>query len=123
MKPPRPPSSAGNAAASIGGISSGLDSEAIIKHPDLVRRYLGAFGPAPARDIASWMGLNVTQMRHVLDAMELRTLSGGDGKPLLDLGQRHAQGAQPGQRIEGFHADHLRMRPHATGGTATGRKC
>ena len=51
----------------------------------LVRRYLGAFGPAPARDIASWMGLNVTQMRHVLDGLGLRTLRDADGKPLLDL--------------------------------------
>jgi hypothetical protein len=51
----------------------------------LVRRYLGAFGPAPARDIASWMGLNIGQMRHVVDGMELRTLRDADGKALLDL--------------------------------------
>ena len=51
----------------------------------LVRRYLGAFGPAPVRDIASWMGLNVTQMRHVLEGLELRTLRDAGGKPLLDL--------------------------------------
>lgn len=51
----------------------------------LVRRYLGAFGPAPARDIASWMGLKVGQMRHVVDGMELRTLRDADGKALLDL--------------------------------------
>ncbi len=51
----------------------------------LVRRYLGAFGPAPVRDIASWMGLNVTQMRNVLDGLELRTLRDDAGKPLLDL--------------------------------------
>jgi len=51
----------------------------------LIRRYLGAFGPAPLRDIASWMGLNVGQMRHVADRLELRPLRDGDGKPLLDL--------------------------------------
>ena len=51
----------------------------------LVRRYLGAFGPAPPRDIASWMGFKLGQMRHVLDRMELRTLRGPDGKPLLEL--------------------------------------
>ncbi len=51
----------------------------------LVRRYLGAFGPAAPRDIAGWMGLSVGQLRHVLDGMELRTLRDGDGKPLLDL--------------------------------------
>lgn len=51
----------------------------------LVRRYLGAFGPAAPRDIAGWMGLNVGQLRQVLDAMELRPLRDGEGKPLLDL--------------------------------------
>jgi hypothetical protein len=51
----------------------------------LVRRYLGAFGPAPPRDIASWMGLTVGQFRHVLDDMELATLHDDQGRALLDL--------------------------------------
>jgi hypothetical protein len=51
----------------------------------LVRRYLGAFGPAAPRDIASWMGVTVAQMRHVVDRMELDTLRDEDGRPLLDL--------------------------------------
>ena len=51
----------------------------------LIRRYLGAFGPAPLKDIAGWMGMTVAQMRHIADGMELRTLSDDAGKPLLDL--------------------------------------
>ena len=51
----------------------------------LIRRYLGAFGPAPLKDIAGWMGLNVGQMRHVADAMELRGFRDEAGKPLVDL--------------------------------------
>lgn len=51
----------------------------------LVRRYLGAFGPAPARDIASWMGLNVGQMRSVTDRMDLVAYRSDDGKGLVDL--------------------------------------
>jgi hypothetical protein len=51
----------------------------------LIRRYLGGFGPAPLRDIASWMGVKVGQMREVADRMELRTLRDEAGKPLLDL--------------------------------------
>ena len=51
----------------------------------LIRRYLGAFGPAPIKDIASWMGMNAGQMRHVADRMELRTLRGEAGTVLLDL--------------------------------------
>jgi hypothetical protein len=51
----------------------------------LVRRYLGAFGPAPLRDIASWMGMNVGQMRHAADRLELRTLRDEAGAVLLDL--------------------------------------
>jgi hypothetical protein len=51
----------------------------------LIRRYLGAFGPAALKDIASWMGLNVGQIRHVADAMELRGFRDEAGKPLVDL--------------------------------------
>ena len=51
----------------------------------LVRRYLGAFGPAPIRDIASWMGLKVGQMKHVVERMELAAHRDEGGKPLLDL--------------------------------------
>ena len=51
----------------------------------LIRRYLGAFGPAALKDVASWMGFNVGQMRHVADAMELRTFRDEGGKPLVDL--------------------------------------
>jgi hypothetical protein len=51
----------------------------------LVRRYLGAFGPAPTRDIASWMGLNVGQLKPTVERMELVTHRDESGKPLLDL--------------------------------------
>jgi winged helix DNA-binding protein len=51
----------------------------------LIRRYLGAFGPAPLKDVASWMGMKVGQMRHVADGMELRTVRDEGGAVLLDL--------------------------------------
>ena len=51
----------------------------------LIRRYLGAFGPASLKDIASWMGMTVGQMRHIADGMDLRNLRDEVGKPLLDL--------------------------------------
>lgn len=51
----------------------------------LIRRYLGAFGPAPLKDIANWMGVNVGQMRHVAERMDLRQMRDAAGKPLVDL--------------------------------------
>jgi len=60
-----------------------VDEDAGIEH--LVRRYLGAFGPAPLRDIASWMGLNVVQLRHVTDRLRLRPHRSEDGQDLVDL--------------------------------------
>ena len=51
----------------------------------LIGRYLGAFGPAPIADIANWMGLNVGQMRHVAEGMELRHYRAERGRTLLDL--------------------------------------
>jgi hypothetical protein len=60
-----------------------VTEEAGIAH--LVRRYLGGFGPAPLRDIASWMGVKVGDVRPVVDGMELRTYRDEDGGDLLDL--------------------------------------
>ena len=51
----------------------------------LVRRYLGAFGPAPLKDVASWMGMTAGQIRHVADGIELRVLRDDGGRTLLDL--------------------------------------
>jgi hypothetical protein len=51
----------------------------------LVRRYLGAFGPAALKDIAGWMGLTVGQIRHVADRMDLRPFRDEGGGPLVDL--------------------------------------
>lgn len=51
----------------------------------LIRRYLGAFGPASLKEIASWMGLNVGQLRHVADAMPLRQFRDEHGQALFDI--------------------------------------
>jgi hypothetical protein len=51
----------------------------------LVRRYLGGFGPAPLRDIASWMGLGVTAIRPVVERLDLRRYRDESGKELLDV--------------------------------------
>jgi hypothetical protein len=51
----------------------------------LVRRYLGAFGPAHRRDIATWAGLKVGDVSAALAAMELRTFRSEDGVELVDL--------------------------------------
>ena len=51
----------------------------------LVRRYLGAFGPAPRTDIANWAGMRVGSLAEALERMELRRFSDEQGHELLDL--------------------------------------
>lgn len=55
----------------------------------LVRRYLGAFGPATAADVAQWSGLAVGKVRPGIAALdaagELRRFSDERGRELLDL--------------------------------------
>ena len=66
----------------------------------LVRRYLGAFGPATASDAAAWSGLTITRLRPAIAAIE----AGGDlwhgrderGRELLDL----ATAPRPGSAVE-----------------------
>ena len=60
-----------------------ISEEDGIEH--LIRRYLGAFGPAPLKDIASWMGFNIGQMKHVAERLVLHHMRDEAGKPLLDL--------------------------------------
>ena len=51
----------------------------------LVRRYLGAFGPAPLRDIANWAGLPVGTVRPVAQRLDLRRMRDESGRLLVDL--------------------------------------
>ncbi|HEX5936423.1 MAG TPA: winged helix DNA-binding domain-containing protein [Actinomycetota bacterium] len=51
----------------------------------LVRRYIGAFGPAAPADIASWSGLAPTTVTAALGAMRLRRFRDERGGELVDL--------------------------------------
>jgi hypothetical protein len=52
----------------------------------LVRRHLGAFGPAAADDVAAWLGLKVTAARPVLEGFaDLVTYTDEAGRTLYDL--------------------------------------
>jgi len=51
----------------------------------LVRRYLGAFGPAPAADIASWAHLKPRDLAPALERIRLRRFRDEQSKELLDV--------------------------------------
>jgi hypothetical protein len=51
----------------------------------LVRRYLAAFGPASAADVAAWSGQRVADLRPALDTLPLRRFRDEGGRVLLDL--------------------------------------
>jgi hypothetical protein len=52
----------------------------------LVRRYLGAFGPATRADIAEWSGLRLRDLEPALESLEpLRRFRDERGRELLDL--------------------------------------
>ena len=53
---------------------------------ELVRRYLGAFGPATRADIAEWSGLRIRDLEPPLEALEpLLRFRDEHGRELLDL--------------------------------------
>jgi hypothetical protein len=69
-------------------------AEAWVERPDitkpqalehLARRYLGAFGPATAADVANWAGLKPAALAAALKRLELRRFHAEDGAELLDL--------------------------------------
>jgi hypothetical protein len=51
----------------------------------LVRSYLRAFGPAPWRDIASWSGVSLADVRRGGEGLTLRRFRDEDGRELVDL--------------------------------------
>jgi hypothetical protein len=51
----------------------------------LLRRYLGAFGPAPLADAASWAGVPIAHLKSSVERLGLRRLRDEAGKELLDL--------------------------------------
>jgi hypothetical protein len=61
----------------------GVDADDALDH--LVRRYLGAFGPAPQKDIAAWAGCKPAYLRTAVERLALRRFRGEDGTDLLDL--------------------------------------
>jgi hypothetical protein len=60
-----------------------------IAHDDavvqLVRRYLGAFGPATAKDVASFSGLPARELEAALARLDLRRFRSQNQEELLDL--------------------------------------
>jgi hypothetical protein len=51
----------------------------------LLRRYLGAFGPASLADAASWSGLAVADLRLAVERLALRHFRDESGRELIDL--------------------------------------
>ncbi len=51
----------------------------------IIRRYLGAFGPASLREIADWGGISHTILLPAIDRLALRRFRDEQGKELLDL--------------------------------------
>jgi Winged helix DNA-binding domain len=51
----------------------------------LVRRYLGGFGPASTKDIASWAGLPAAMLARAVERLRLRRFRDESGAELLDV--------------------------------------
>jgi hypothetical protein len=51
----------------------------------VIRRYLGAFGPASVREIADWAGIPPAKLVTMLERMSLRHFRDEKGKDLVDL--------------------------------------
>ena len=51
----------------------------------MIRRYLGAFGPATRGDLSSWSGVPLRELDPALETLRLRTFRDESGRVLLDL--------------------------------------
>jgi hypothetical protein len=70
----------------IGPAVAGTEKEIELRGIELVvRRYLGGFGPASHKDIASWAGVTPATLAPALERMRLRRFRDERGAELLDL--------------------------------------
>jgi Winged helix DNA-binding domain len=65
-------------------IGAGDVAEAVAL-PHVVERYLAAFGPAAVSDVASFIGMNLTPLKAVIETLALRRFRSEDGTELLDV--------------------------------------
>jgi hypothetical protein len=86
----------------------------------LVRRYLGAYGPATRADVAQWTGLSAAVLEPALSDPRLRRFRDGRGRELLDVPRAPlpaATSAAPVRFLPAFencllaHADRTRILP------------
>lgn len=66
-----------------------LSEQEAVEH--LVRRYLGAFGPAPKEDIADWAGMRLGAIAPALERLRLRRFRDEQGRELLDSSARRCR--------------------------------
>jgi hypothetical protein len=59
----------------------------------LLRRYLGGFGPGPLADAANWAGVPTAALRPVAERLRLRVFHDEQGKELFDLPRAPLPGA------------------------------
>ncbi len=71
--------------AHVYGLGKGRPADLAAAREHLVRRYLGGFGPASAKDVASFCGWTVGAAREVLTRLPLRRFRDEAGGELLDL--------------------------------------
>ena len=60
-----------------------VDPDDAIDH--VVRRYLGGFGPATAKEISLWAGLSLATVRASLDRLPTHETTADDGRTVVDL--------------------------------------
>jgi hypothetical protein len=66
-------------------IGPGNDVPEEVALPSMIERYLAAFGPAAASDVASFLGMNVARIKGLVPNLRLRRFSSEDGVELLDV--------------------------------------
>jgi hypothetical protein len=103
-------------------VSGWLGDEPSAEAELLVRRYLGAFGPASRSDVLQWTGLPLASLQEALDRMTLRRFRDEQDRELLDLPRAPLPDADVAAPVRFLpmwdstllaHADRTRILPEA----------
>lgn len=79
----------------------------------LVKRYLGGFGPSTRNEIAEWSGVSIEEVTRALEAIEPRTFASEDEKDLYDLPRAPLPAAETRAPVRFLHVWDAMLLVHA----------
>lgn len=90
-----------------------VEIDPVLARIQLVKRYLGGFGPSTRNEIAEWSGLSTDEITRALESIETKLFASEDGKDLYDLPRAPLPAADTAAPVRFIHVWDAMLLVHA----------